>query len=162
MRNRYTDGSTEAHAVFVDDAMKIGSVTVTPGIRFEKVEVDRSNMLTGFRDTQQYNEPLPSLSVGWEISKELFGYANYSTSFNPVTHLALGDTPATGAGSLNPERAKTYELGARYKAGPLSLDGGLFWIDFDDQIEPVNGVNISATSQFWGGDSPSSRTDGPD
>lgn len=139
---RYTDGSTEAHAVYVDDAVKIGSVTVTPGLRFEKVEVDRTNMLTGFRDTEKYNEPLPSLRVGWEVNRDLFAYANYSTSFNPVTHLALGATTAAET-SLEPERAKTYELGLRYKTGGLSLEGGLFWIDFDNQIESVNSVNIN-------------------
>jgi Fe(3+) dicitrate transport protein len=142
VRGRYTDGSTEAHAVYVDDAIKIGAVTVTPGIRFEKVEVDRSNMLTGFRDTEKYEEPLPSLSIGWEMTKDLFGYANYSTSFNPVTHLALGDS-TTNQTSLEPERAKTYELGVRYKIAGLSLEGGLFWIDFDNQIESVNSVNIN-------------------
>ncbi|WP_341914356.1 TonB-dependent siderophore receptor [Ferrovibrio terrae] len=142
-RNRYTEGSTEAHAVYVDNAMKVGAVTVTPGIRFEKVEVERLNKLTGFRDTEKYEEPLPSLSVGWEVNRDLFTYANYSTSFNPVTHLALGDSTAAGAGSLEPERAKTYEIGARYKAGGLSLEGGLFLIHFDNQIESVNSVNIN-------------------
>lgn len=139
---RSSDGSTEAHAVYVDDAVKLGDVTVTPGLRFEKVEVDRTNMNTGFRDTEKYNEPLPSLRVGWEVNREWFTYANYSTSFNPVTHLALGAT-STAETSLEPERAKTYEIGARYKAGGLSLEGGLFLIHFDNQIESVNSVNIN-------------------
>jgi Fe(3+) dicitrate transport protein len=139
---RYSTGSTEAHAVYIDDAMKLGSVTLTPGIRYENVEVDRTNMNSGFRDTEKYKEPLPSLRLGWEMTKEWFGYANYSTSFNPVTHLALGATSAAET-SLEPERAQTYELGARYRAGGLTLEGGLFWIDFDNQIESVNSVNIN-------------------
>lgn len=139
---RSSTGSTEAHAVYVDDAVKIGTVTVTPGLRFEKVEVDRTNMNGGFRDTEEYNEPLPSLRLGWEATREWFGYANYSTSFNPVTHLALGATSAAET-SLEPERAKTYELGARYRTGGLSLEAGVFWIDFDNQIESVGGVNIN-------------------
>ncbi|WP_185973525.1 TonB-dependent receptor family protein [Ferrovibrio terrae] len=139
---RSSTGSTEAHAVYVDDAVKIGTVTVTPGLRFEKVEVDRTNMNGGFRDTEEYNEPLPSLRLGWEATREWFGYANYSTSFNPVTHLALGATTAAET-SLEPERAKTYELGARYRTGGLSLEAGVFWIDFDNQIESVGGVNIN-------------------
>lgn len=139
---RSTTGSTEAHAIYVDDAIKLGNVTVTPGIRFEKVEVDRTNMLTGYRDTEKYEEPLPSLSLGWQTTPSLFTYANYSESFNPVTHLALG-TAAASTTSLEPERAKTYEIGARYKTGGLSLEGGLFLIDFDNQIESVNSVNIN-------------------
>lgn len=140
--NRYTDGSTDAHAVYVDDAIKIGNVTVTPGLRFEVVEVDRTNMRTGFQDTEQYKEPLPSLSIGWDITKQLFAYANYSTSFNPVTHLAMNENAGT---NLNPERARTYEIGTRYKTNGLSLEGGLFWIDWDDQIEPngPGGLNIN-------------------
>ncbi|WP_341704691.1 TonB-dependent siderophore receptor [Ferrovibrio sp.] len=140
--NRYSTGSTEAHAVYVDDAIEIGQVTVTPGLRFEKVEVDRTNMLTGFRDTEKYNEPLPSLSLGWQTSPAVFNYANFSTSFNPVTHLALGDN-AGNQTSLEPERARTYEIGSRYRQDGLSLEGGLFWIDFDNQIESVNSVNIN-------------------
>lgn len=142
LMTRYSTGSTEAHAVYIDDAVKLGSVTVTPGIRYENVEVDRTNMNTGFRDSEEYKEPLPSLRMGWEVNKEWFTYANYSTSFNPVTHLALGATSAAET-SLEPERAKTYELGARYRAGGLSLEAGLFWIDFDNQIESVNSVNIN-------------------
>lgn len=139
---RSSNGSTEAHAVYVDDAVKLDDVTVTPGLRFEKVEVDRTNMNTGFRDTEKYNEPLPSLRVGWEVNREFFTYANYSTSFNPVTHLALGASSAAET-SLEPERAKTYELGARYRTGGLSLEAGLFLIDFDNQIESVNSININ-------------------
>jgi Fe(3+) dicitrate transport protein len=142
-RNRYSDGSTEAHAVYIDNAMTLGDVTVTPGIRYEKVKVDRTNMLTGLRDQETYKEPLPSLSVGWRINPTLFSYANYSESFNPVTHLALGDTPATARNTLDPERAQLWETGLRYKANGLSLEGGLFLIDFDNQIESVNGVNIN-------------------
>lgn len=99
-------------------------------------------MLTGFRDTEKYNEPLPSLSLGWQAMPAVFSYASFSTSFNPVTHLALGDS-ATNQTSLEPERARTYEIGTRYKQNGLSLEGGLFWIDFDNQIESVNSVNIN-------------------
>lgn len=143
VRNRYTNGSTEAHAVYADNAMSIGPVTVTPGIRFEDVEVERFNMPTGLHDSEKYKEPLPSLSTGWKINPALFGYANYSKSFNPVTHLALGDTTATAANRLDPESAQLWETGLRYKENGLSLDLGFFIIDFENQIESVNSVNIN-------------------
>jgi Fe(3+) dicitrate transport protein len=143
VRNRYTNGSTEAHAVYIDNAMTMGAVTVTPGVRYEKVEVERFNMLTSLHDSEEYKEPLPSLSTGWQINPALFGYANYSTSFNPVTHLALGDTVATAANRLDPEKAQLWETGLRYKEGGLSLEGGFFIIDFENQIEPVNSININ-------------------
>jgi Fe(3+) dicitrate transport protein len=139
--NRHTEGSTEAHAVFVDDAIKIGAVTVTPGLRFEQVKVERDNKLTGFRDDETYGEPLPSLSVGWQVDPALFAYANFSTSFNPVTHLALAESGTQT--KLEPERARTYEVGLRYGIEGLSLEAGLFLIDFDNQIESVNSVNIN-------------------
>lgn len=139
--NRNTDGSTDAHAVFVDDAIKLGAVTVTPGLRVEQVEVERVNLLTDYRDSEDYREPLPSLNVGWQVNPALFTYVNYSTSFNPVTHLALASSGTET--SLEPERAKTYEVGTRYQVDGLRLEAGLFWIDFDNQIESVNGVNIN-------------------
>lgn len=142
-RNRYTTGSTEAHAVYIDNAMTWGPVTVTPGVRFEDVKVGRYNMLTRLNDGEKYEEFLPSLSVGWQINPTLFSYANYQESFNPVTHLALGDTALTAANRLDPERAQLWETGLRYKANGLHLEGGLFLIDFDNQIESVNGVNIN-------------------
>lgn len=143
VRNRYTDGSTDAHAIYIDNAMTLGDVTVTPGIRYEKVKVDRTNMLTGVRDSESYKEPLPSLNLGWQIDPTLFSYANYSESFNPVTHLALGETAANSVNRLEPERAKLWETGLRYKANGLYLEGGLFLIKFDNQIESVNSININ-------------------
>jgi len=95
------------------------------------------------KDGEKYEEFLPSLNVGWQINKALFSYANYQESFNPVTHLALGDTTATAVNRLDPERAQLWETGLRYVENGLRLEAGLFLIDFDNQIESVNSININ-------------------
>jgi Fe(3+) dicitrate transport protein len=134
VRIRDTDGTTRAHAAYIDDRIAYGPLSVTPGVRLERVDVRRENNLDGFVDSEDYLEVLPSLSIGYEATPSLFLYGNYNRSFASVTHLSLG-TSSSLSTELKPERADIYELGARFAKGGATLQGTFFYIDFDNQIE---------------------------
>jgi Fe(3+) dicitrate transport protein len=134
--NRDTKGETQAHALYLDDRIQWGDWDITPGVRLEWVEVSRFNRLNDFEDAVSYSEALPSLAIGYQATQDLRLYANANSSFGAVGFLSL----STEAGStLEPERARLYELGGRYqgagKAEGLALDATLFYIDFDNQIQ---------------------------
>jgi len=131
-KNRDSDADVNAHALYIDNRMDWQQWTVTPGVRFEKVSIERTNKLTDFQDSEDYTEVLPSMNIGYHLNEETLLYANYNESFAAVGHMALGTSADT---DLDPERATTYEVGVRYDDGALQSDATLFWIDFDNQIE---------------------------
>ncbi|MEO9373870.1 TonB-dependent receptor, partial [Pseudomonas aeruginosa] len=78
-------------------------------------------------------------------------FANYSESFGSLQYFQLGQGGSgndTAAG-LEPEKAKTYELGTRYDNGSWGGEITLFYIDFDDELQYVSNdvgwTNLGAT-----------------
>ncbi|TFH86227.1 TonB-dependent siderophore receptor [Billgrantia azerbaijanica] len=136
LRTRDETGTT-AHALYVDDQVRFGRWTVTPGVRFENVEVFRhsrvrKNQPNDFRNEQDYTKALPSLSVGYRLSPRTQLFANYNTSFGTLQHLQLADSTEN---PLEPEIARTVELGGRYRDGGLSAEATLFNINFSNKLQ---------------------------
>lgn len=154
-------GGTEAHAVYIDDKIDVGNWTVTPGIRFESISTewhDRPVLDTAGRPVQEKrrsidsNEPLPALSVMYHMSEAWKLFANYETSFGSLQYFQLGqggsgDNTANG---LNPEKAKTYEIGTRYNDDVWGGEVTLFYIDFDKELQYISNdvgwTNLGATT----------------
>lgn len=142
------ENETDAHAVYVDDRIAIGSWRITPGVRFEHISSTRIN---GAGDTFETtnNKALPSLNVAWLVTDAWTLFSNYNTSFGPVQNIQLNSQSATNP--LKPEVAKTFELGTRWKTSTLSAEFTAFRLRFDNQIQQVgsNGApafqNLGAT-----------------
>jgi len=153
-------GGTEANAVYLDNKVDVGNWTVTPGIRFEHISTDwhdRPVLDTAGKPVPEKkrsiesNEPLPALSVMYHLSEEWKLFANYETSFGSLQYFQLGqggigDNPANG---LEPEKAKTYEVGTRYNDEVWGGEVTLFYIDFDDELQYISNdvgwTNLGAT-----------------
>lgn len=154
-------GGTEAHAVYVDNKIDVGNWTITPGVRFEHIQTewhDRPVLDTAGRPVQEKrrsiesNEPLPALSVMYHMSDAWKLFANYETSFGSLQYFQLGqggvgDETANG---LEPEKAKTYELGTRYNDEVWGGEVTLFYIDFDKELQYISNdagwTNLGATT----------------
>lgn len=153
-------GGTEANAVYVDNKIDVGNWTVTPGIRFEHISTDwhdRAVLDTAGKPVPEKNrsiesnEPLPALSVMYHMSQEWKLFANYETSFGSLQYFQLGqggvgDNTANG---LEPEKAKTYEIGTRYNDDVWGGEVTLFYIDFEDELQYISNdvgwTNLGAT-----------------
>ncbi|WP_261840840.1 TonB-dependent siderophore receptor [Aliamphritea ceti] len=136
LRTKDETGTT-AHAAYIDDRISFGDFTVTPGVRFENVEVFRKslvkkNVANNFRNEQSYTEVLPSLSTSYTLSPAVTLFANYNTSFGTLQHLQLSDSSTN---NLDPEIAKTVELGGRYQEGNLNAELTLFNINFNNKLQ---------------------------
>jgi len=153
-------GGTEATAFYFDDKIDIGKWTITPGIRFEHISTDwheRAVLGTnGVRVTEKdrsvnNNEPLPALSVMYHLSDAWKLFANYETSFGSLQYfqVAQGGIGNDTANGLQPEKAKTYEVGTRYDNGVWGGEATLFYIDFADELQYVSNdvgwTNLGAT-----------------
>lgn len=153
-------GGTEASAYYIDDKIDVGNWTITPGIRFEHINTDWRDRPVLDEDylpvpernrSVTSNEPLPALSVMYHLSDAWKLFANYETSFGSLQYFQLGqggsgDSTANG---LEPEKAKTYEIGTRYDDGHFAGELTAFYIDFDDELQYISNevgwTNLGAT-----------------
>ncbi|HBP6463692.1 TPA: TonB-dependent receptor family protein [Pseudomonas aeruginosa] len=131
--DRDTRGSTEANAFYIDDRIDIGNWTITPGIRYEKIDSQQKNLLKGSKDSGRYNASLPALNVIYHLTPSWNLYANTEGSFGTVQYSQMGK--AVRSGDIEPEKARTWELGSRYDDGILRAELGAFLINFDNQYE---------------------------
>lgn len=127
---------THAFAGYVSDTLSLldGALRVTPGLRFEHLELRQDDRLTGGRNHNATQDVLPGLSIGYQVARPLFLFGNYHRSFRPVQF-----TQITYGNDLVSEKANNFELGLR--AFPLRwLDVGLTWFDmrFQDKLEFVD------------------------
>lgn len=133
---RSSDATTDAHALYLDDQLAWRQWRITPGLRYEHIDMERTNLLTPFVAEEKNNKLLPSLNVAYLLNRDVTLFANYTTSFGSIQHMQLNLQNSTD--NLKPETARTTELGARYAAGPWQLDATLFNLDFSNQIVFVN------------------------
>ncbi|MCY1395738.1 Fe(3+) dicitrate transport protein FecA [compost metagenome] len=153
-------GGTEANAIYLDDKIDVGNWTVTPGIRFEHISTDwHEHPVIGAnglpvqekKRSIESNEPLPALSVMYHLSDEWKLFANYETSFGSLQYFQLGQGGVGNetANGLEPEKAKTYEVGTRYDNGAWGGEVTLFYIDFDEELQYISNdvgwTNLGAT-----------------
>ncbi|MFJ4348784.1 TonB-dependent Fe(3+) dicitrate receptor FecA [Pseudomonas sp. NPDC089401] len=131
--DRDTRGSTEAHALYLDDRIDIGRWTITPGIRYEMIDSEQSNKLSGQRYQGSYNTALPALNVMYHLTDRWNLYANTEGSFGSVQYSQMPNRVSSG--EVKPEKARTWEVGTRYDSGDLQAELGVFLINFDNQYE---------------------------
>ncbi|WP_054899192.1 MULTISPECIES: TonB-dependent Fe(3+) dicitrate receptor FecA [unclassified Pseudomonas] len=131
--DRDTRGSTEAHAIYLDDRIDIGRWTITPGVRYEMIDSAQSNSLNGQRYQGSYNTALPALNVMYHLTDRWNLYANTEGSFGSVQYSQMPNRVTRG--EVKPEKARTWEVGTRYDNGDLQAEIGAFLINFDNQYE---------------------------
>ncbi|WP_437887330.1 TonB-dependent Fe(3+) dicitrate receptor FecA [Phytobacter sp. V91] len=142
--DRDTRSGTEAHAWYLDDRVDVGNWTITPGMRFEHIESYQDNNIKGTREEVSYNAPLPALNVLYHLNESWNLYANTEGSFGTVQYSQIGK--AVQSGNVEPEKARTWEVGSRYDDGVLSAEMGLFLINFDNQYDS-NQTNDTVTAR---------------
>ncbi|MGO4811982.1 TonB-dependent receptor family protein [Cupriavidus sp. 2MCAB6] len=143
------DNATDAHAVYIDDRIAIGSWRIVPGVRFEHIDTTRQQRGATSQFESMNNKALPSINVSYLVNNAWIMFADYSTSFGPVQNTQLNSQ--TPNNPLQPEVARTFELGTRWTDNRIKAELTAFKIKFDNQILQVPGLfpatfqNIGAT-----------------
>ena len=105
-----------------------------------------------------YNEFSPAIGLMWNRSQALNLYTNYATSFETPTFTELG-SPAQdlnvnlgGFNNVNPQKAKSIEVGAKGSVidNRLFYDLALYTMDVENEI--TNVVNIGSRAFFENAD----------
>lgn len=142
--DRDTQSGTQAHAWYIDDRIDIGDWTVTPGMRYEHIQSYQNNYIKNNKQEISYNAPLPALNVVYHLNDAWNLYGNTEGSFGTVQYSQIGK--AVDSGSVEPEKARTWELGTRFDNGDIQAEVGLFLINFNNQYDS-NQVTDSVTSR---------------
>ena len=122
---------TTSLAVFLQDSIEIGDVTVTPGIRFEQLWQDHDDFDNPAR-TGENDLSLLAGGIGatWKVNDELTVFGGVHRGFSPPS------PRAAVVNDLEEETSISAELGARFQdsKGRFAAEATAFYSRFDDLI----------------------------
>jgi Fe(3+) dicitrate transport protein len=144
----------EVRSLFVDAEIRSGDWILTPGVRFEDIDMTRLDYSTS--DPSRSQGPsrvrenstqvvIPGIGALYRVSEEWRLLAGVHKGYNP---------PAPGS-SANEEDSVNFEAGARYDSGSLSFEGIYFLNDYDNLVGTVTestGGGGEVGDQFDGGE----------
>ena len=144
----------DVRAVFVDAEIRTGSWILTPGVRFEDIDMKRLDYATD--DPERTQGPsrvrenstqvvIPGMGALYRVSEEWRLLAGIHKGFNP---------PAPGS-SAGEEDSLNFEAGARYDSGDLGFEAIYFLNDYDNLVGTVTestGGGGEIGDQFDGGE----------
>jgi Fe(3+) dicitrate transport protein len=133
-----SDRSVTAYSGFVQNRFDFGRWTVTPGVRFEHVDYERINNLTGDGGETSIDQWVPGIGATIEVQPALVLFAGVHRGFGPP---GVADivTAAGGSVDLDAELSWNYEIGVRANpADGVAYEATLFRMDFENQIVPAS------------------------
>lgn len=142
---KFPENDTLRVGIFVNDAIELGKLTVTPGVRFDHYDMDPENSTEeGAQQFEAIDESQlsPSLGAVYKFNERLAGFAQYARGFKvPPYDLAYIDHDNTMAGykvvaaeHLDPETSDSFELGLRGHIGNFAFTTSVFHNKYDDFI----------------------------
>ncbi|EAU00999.1 TonB-dependent receptor domain-containing protein [Campylobacter curvus] len=146
------------YALYLEDAIKFGDLTVTPGIRYERHELKTYNGTAGNLKTYKYkfDAVSPAIALDYEIGKGFGAFASYARIFKGpdlMEGMLASGTYITGRGTqytdwvgndnLKKTTGNAYEIGGRYKGefaerSSISLIAKYFRTEYKNLIMDTN------------------------
>lgn len=139
---------TDAYSVFVANRFDIGQMSITPILRYETINAERTNRLTGQTGSSSVSETMPGIGLTWNPSGTLTVFSSLHKGFAPprVEDL-IGNTGTVT--DVDPEKSTNFELGLRSQLREgISVQAAYFRNDYD---------NLIAVGSIAGGSTPLSQ-----
>ena len=143
-----------AYSAFVQNRFLFEKFTVTPGVRIEHIEFERTNRLAnagrGVSGRTSLTQVVPGLGVSYQPTAQLTVFAGVHRGFAPPRTEDIINNTTGGSIELDPELSWNYELGLR--AAPhrgLRFEATLFRMNYENQIVPATlagGVGSALTN----------------
>ena len=123
---------TDAFAGYISNEVGLFNDTlkITPGVRYESVDMAYSDLGKAQQSDNKVTEWLPALTVAYNFTEQWVGYVNAQKSLRAPQIANI-----RGFGKEGSELAWNYELGARYTQDSTSFNIALYRIDFKDQLQ---------------------------
>ncbi|HYE48204.1 MAG TPA: TonB-dependent siderophore receptor [Azospirillaceae bacterium] len=139
----------DAYSAFVQNRFDFGRFALTPGVRMEAIDFERTNRLTGQQGSTDLTEWVPGLGATVQATEEVTLFGGVHRGFSPPR---VEDVVSNAGGTvdLEAERSWNWELGLRGAAVPgVEFELAWFRMDFDNQIVPASvagGTGAALTS----------------
>ena len=149
-----SNGRTNAaYAGFVQNRFLFGGWTVTPGVRLEHVQYERTNRLgnagAGVAGKTELTRMIPGVGVSHTTGEQVTVFAGVHRGFAPPRTEDIISNSG-GVVDLDPELSWNYEAGVRSSVRPgVSVDATLFRMDYENQIVPASlagGIGATLTN----------------
>ena len=144
----------QAYSGFVQNRFTVGDFTVTPGLRVEHINFERTNRLAnggrGLTGRTGLTQVVPGVGVSYNPLERLTLFAGVHRGFAPPRTEDIINNATGGTVELDPELSWNYEVGVR--AAPrdgLRLEATLFRMGYENQIVPASlagGVGSALTN----------------
>jgi len=146
-------GDAEALSLFVHDTISFGKWILTPGVRYERIDLasTRYSTATGRRDVvlskveTEVDEVIPGFGATYLLSDALTLFGSVHRGFNP---------PGPASGSLS-EKSVNGEFGLRWNQGGLGAELVGFINDYSNLVGTCtasSGGDCNLGDQFDGGE----------
>lgn len=133
---------TEALALFIQDTIDIGALTITPGARYEmldQISEDPNGTLQSTGGTQNrngennFNVSAYGIGAAYQFNDQWTGFGGLHTGFSTPS-------PRSTRSGLDPETSTSFEIGARYTnaSQAFSAESTFFYTAFEDLIVTDN------------------------
>jgi Fe(3+) dicitrate transport protein len=141
----------EAVSGYIQHRFLFGKFAVTPGLRVEHVDIERTNRLgTPGAGKTDVTQVVPGFGVAYSPASRFTIFAGAHRGFSPPRPADIIDNNSGGVIELDPELSWNYEAGFRSTpARGLKLSATFFRLDYENQIVPANlsgGVGATLTS----------------
>ncbi len=111
----FTRGKAHVAAVYIQDQIKLSPMfEIVAGLRFDRFELDITNLNNGAEFGRTDNLWSPRLGLVFKPLENLSIYASYSRSYLPQSGDQFGSLDLTTE-ALKPERFDNYEIGAKWE-----------------------------------------------
>jgi Fe(3+) dicitrate transport protein len=132
--------SAEATSFFVYDEITIGDLTLTPGLRYEDIDQQRTRWETrdgmtsdpGSRDPSNLRDTRSNRSQVWIPGLGALYAFNDTVALYGGIH--KGFTAPSNAPGVAEEQSINYELGLRYSGDRTYIDSAVFFTDYDNLL----------------------------
>lgn len=137
---------TTALALFVQDTIKTGAWSFTPGFRFEQLDQKFNDFNNPNKSgSNKISMSAASLGVTHQFNDAWIGFGSVNRGFSPPS-------PKSGVSGLQQETSNAYEVGIRYTnpSQALAIETVAFYTQFNDLIviDNVGGTGSGETENF--------------
>ena len=134
------EGNSVGHSFFVYDEITIGDLTLTPGLRYEDIDQQRTRWETrdgmtsdpGSRDPSNLRDTRSNRSQVWIPGLGALYAFNDTVALYGGIH--KGFTAPSNAPGVAEEQSINYELGLRYSGDRTYIDSAVFFTDYDNLL----------------------------
>ncbi len=116
--------NAQALAVYLQNQVMLGDLTITPGFRHEHINTEFTNLVTNETVLREDNVFIPGLGVNYRISPGIHLLGGVHKGFVPVRPDADIE--------VKPEESINYEFGLRYNRSGLAMEAIGFFNDYSN------------------------------